>query len=183
MAPSISWTEPELLRRLLEDAARAAPPPPPPPPVPAAAAPVVSTGTPAEPPEPSLPPYSVEGGSIEERVANLINWLLRVRDVDGIFIADANGLAIANHGVDTDHIAICATLMDTLGTVRANLASDARRMALTIAKGQVLHLVAVETSWGAFGVGLVSPDFLSDEFMARAQRALSMTLGEDQDGE
>ncbi|MFK7992098.1 MAG: hypothetical protein AB8I08_39130 [Sandaracinaceae bacterium] len=172
MAPSISWTDPAVLRRLLVDAARVEPPPPP----------IVLELSPTVSPEPE-PEFELTAGTIEERVSSLIDWLARSRSLEGLFITDANGLAIANRGVESDQVAVCATLMGALSDVRKSLATDARRMAIAIGDGSVLHLVAVETPLGAFGVGMVSSDFLSDDFMARAQRALSLTLGENNDAQ
>lgn len=178
MALSISWTDPAVLRRLIVDAAREE----------AAPAPMVlelsTTVAPEPEPEPQPEPdFELVGGNIEERVTSLIDWLARSRSLEGLFITDANGLAIANRGVESDQVAVCATLMGTLSDVRKSLSTDARRMAIAIGDGSVLHLVAVETPLGAFGVGMVSPDFLSDDFMARAQRALSLTLGENDDAQ
>lgn len=176
MARSISWTDPQILRRLLEDAAREDSPPP-------VVLELASSSRPSTvPPAPPMPEFTLTGDSIEEQVDALIEWLAAARPLEGLFVTDANGLAIANRGVESDQVAISATLMGTLGDVRRSLATDARRMAIALGEARVLHLVAVETPLGAFGVGMVSRDFLPDDFLARAQRALSLTLG-DNDGQ
>ncbi len=178
MDRSISWTDPEVLLRLLEDAARKEAPRPKPATVEQEPAPP----KPSPEPEPE-PEFAVVDGTIDERVEALVEWLAKSRALEGSFITDAHGLAIVNRGADSDHVAICATLMDTLGDVRRLLTSDAHRMAISIGDARVLHLVTVETNLGVFGVGMVSRDYLSDEFLARAERALAMTLAGDDDGQ
>ena len=173
MPRSISWIDPTELTRLAIRAAREDAPPPMP------STPRVVAVPPPAPPKapPEPPPFSPGGDSLEKRVTQLMDWLQEYVGVERLFVADSNGLAVDTRGVSPEHVATSAVLMHTLHEVRRHISSE-RRMAITMGPDAVLHIVAMDTDWGAFGVGLVADDLLPDAVLARAQEALAQTLEE-----
>ncbi len=181
MARSISWTDPGKLRRLLEQASRDEVPV-------VAARPAAANGPASSPtpspstrPRPQVDPFVVPAGGVDARVDALLSWIDRVADLQGVFITDAHGLAIASRGVSRDAVAISAQLIETLRGVRLGLGSGEGRLAIAIAPARILHLVGIETAWGDFAAGMVGAEFLRDEVLAGVQDALARTFGDNND--
>ena len=178
MHRSISWIDPAELAQLANRAATEVPVPAAPPPSTPRDEPAPRVVVPAPPPPPAeATPFLPTGDSLEARVTELMDWLQERVGVHRLFVADSNGLAVATRGVSPEHVATSAVLMQTLQEVRRNIASE-RRMAITMGPQAILHIVALDTDWGAFGVGLVAEDLLPDAVLASAQEALAATLEE-----
>ena len=120
-------------------------------------------------------------GNIDVRVEAFLDWLGTLAKLDGAFITDSNGLAIASRGAARTDVAISAELIETLREVRRGVGSDEGRMAIALGPSRILHIATIETPWGSFAAGLIGPEFLRSQILENAQQALARILGDKDD--
>ena len=173
MPRSISWVEPHEWSNLVE--LLRAPP--------GAEAPVgrPTPLVPARSPsaQRGLAPEALTGvsGTMEERVEALAAWLDASFECHAVFVTDEHGLPMLSRRADPEQVAVSSPLMNALGLVGDALQRPVGRLAIALAKGQVLHILCSDTSMGRFAVGLLAKDFIGDELLSVAQAGLAETMG------
>jgi hypothetical protein len=198
---SLSWIDrghwAGLLAKVTEDpppAARSVTARPPPRPGPPHAPPLPAVPLPAPtiellPPPPAkvaagYQPFSSSSRNLEERLQALVTWIEACVPCRAAFIADDNGLPVVEHlGAEPGQIAAASSILLMLASVRSLMRDSGGWLSLKLGDA-ILHVVEVATPWGRFGIGIVTDDSLTREFLAALSAAVEHAFhGELAEGE
>lgn len=126
----------------------------------------------------AAPPFElVEGGTLDAHVSSLVEWLDLVHECVSLFVTDEHGLTLAERRTDADLVAMSALLIETLAEARVIMGSEASWLVMSLGDESKLHLVAVDTPLGRFGVGMLTRELLSSEKLRLVQQSLERTMG------
>jgi hypothetical protein len=127
---------------------------------------------PAQQTSAGYPVFSSSSRSFAERLQALVAWIEDCVPCRAAFIADDNGLPVVEHlGAEPGQIAAASSILLMLASVRSLMQDSGGWLALKIGAA-ILHVVEVATPWGRFGIGVVTDDCLSREFLAALSTAV-----------
>ncbi len=181
-ARSLFWIEPSAIAALLDQAV-AEPPP-------AADAPVLSepaieveesrqADEQSEGQPPAWPPLALPEDSLEARLAALFTWLKEVAGYERAFVADSEGLAMADDGAPAELVAAAAMLGTTWAAMqRSQNLPAGPSLAVDLADGERLHLLLAKSRWGRMNLGFVTRRPLPATALSRVGEAFQETVDE-----
>ena len=125
-----------------------------------------------------LAQYQVSSGSIEERLAGLLDWLRDVTAPRQAFVTDGEGLALAGD-TEPETVAVAARLAGTWEELRG-VCSYPEDGALSIDApgGGCLHLLRATTPWGMLHLGFVATRELPSTTLDQIREAFRRTVEE-----
>lgn len=125
----------------------------------------------------SAPPVSFDGaGSLDSRLDLFVSWLVGSTGAFAAFIADAEGLALANRHAPESYVVASASLAEAHGKVSSYVpSSPAGSTTIELHGENVLQVVWVDTSVGRLAVGLVLPAPLERPLVHSLRDALVRT--------
>lgn len=134
--------------------------------------PLATTGS-SGGPERLPPPPALEGGTLEDRLATHIQWLIGSTGAYAGFIADHDGLPLSMHNAGEDHIAITSALDAAMAPIRSSLRGDPQgSVAIEIDRENVLQVVWANTPTGRLAVGLILPESLGGELVRAIRQSI-----------
>lgn len=110
---------------------------------------------------PALSLSSSLHGTFEEKLEVFLHWLMGSTGAYAAFVADGDGLEVANRHATEDLLAVTALIDRLLTDARRSLCSDCEgSVSIDLDETNVLHVVWVNTGDLRFAVGLVLTDSL-----------------------
>lgn len=101
-------------------------------------------------------------GSFEEKLEIFTHWLMGSTGAYAAFVADGDGLEVANRHATEDLLAVTALIDRQMAEARRLLQMDCEgSVSVCLDEENVLHVVWVDTERSRFAVGLVLADSLS----------------------
>lgn len=144
------------------------------------------------PPESELPPlaetedslvstvFGAGGGalSIDLRVERFLGWIMGSTGAFAAFLADQEGLPLANRNTPDSFVAAAAPLARVQSSVDALVPTPgAGSQIVELEQQNVLHMIWADTSAGQVGVGLVLAAPLDRKLVIRVRRMTALALG------
>lgn len=118
-------------------------------------------------------PYASTGDGLEANLRELVRWIEANLRSRAAFIADDHGLPVVESArAQPGHTAATSSILLLLESIRSLMGDMGHWISLRTASG-VLHFVEVETSWGRFGVGVLTEGALNPDAQAALERAVS----------
>jgi hypothetical protein len=127
-----------------------------------------------------MPPLPLDPDApLSERLETFLAWVVGSTGGFAAFVADADGLPLANkHGTE-DHIAITSTLDKALRPIRASVSGDPQgSVAIELDTRNVLQVLWGATPAGRVAVGLVLPESLAGEVIRSVRASLRSVFNE-----
>lgn len=130
-------------------------------------------------PRASLPPFDPPGGAIFARVQALCRWVDVGLAPTSVYLADEHGLIV--HGVrsNVEYGAVMAPLLAAMRQMEQALGARPTRGSLRVRAMESLSWVECSTSLGDYCLGILAPEPIHDEALARVQSELGRTLEGD----
>ncbi len=108
--------------------------------------------------EQEIPSFPIPGGSFEERLKALLEWVGDVATSEHTFVVDEEGLALVQESAPLELIAASAAMGERWESLRTrfDLAAD-NSLAIGLATRERLHLLTASSRWGLLSVVISSP--------------------------
>lgn len=120
-----------------------------------------------------IPPVPELEGNLESRLQTFLEWAKSAADAGEAFIADSNGLPVANSGADVDYIAASASVLSSLTQVRAMLGRPSTGVvSLGLSDTEAYTLTETTNDWGRFALCLISAAPPAPEVISRIREEL-----------
>jgi len=116
-----------------------------------------------------LPPES----QLDARLAAFLSWVIDRTRCSAVFVADESGLPVAEHaGSDLSRVAAVSAVLGMLQQFRHAVGDATGAWVSVHLDDQVMHFVEVQSDWGRFGAGLLTPDSLPSRELVEVRDAL-----------
>lgn len=122
-------------------------------------------------------PEPFSGEPLERRLADLVAWAIDRTDAMAAFVADENGLPLANYESPEALIAAAPLVSQSLESIGALVPSPAQgSAAIELEDHNALHLIWVDSGRGRIALGLVLADALRSEMIRTVRIALERAV-------
>ncbi len=146
---------------------------------------VISLSDIYQPQERTVAPSEFEVGdrkTLEERLEGLVDWLLSVAGGTSGFVADEQGLPLANRGATTEQVAMSSPLAQIIKPICKSMQSNFEgSLAVELPDNNFLHLLWSPSPAGRLAVGLILTQALGGErlrsFRLSLDKAIQVTFG------
>ncbi len=126
---------------------------------------------------PGLPPFTIPGGSFEDRLLALLEWVRRIAVFEHAFVVDREGLALVHESAPLELIAAAAELSENWETLRKRFDLSTRsHLAIDLGRSHRLHLFGAKSPWGLLSLGFVTGDRVSSTSITAIQQQFRRTL-------
>lgn len=114
------------------------------------------------------------------KLDSLVSWLTRQREVEQVFIADAEGLALATHEADERYIGITSAMHLFLRVASSVVRrKDRGSLVLELDAGEFLQIMWVSAPMGRVSAGVVAKSTLAGEDVELVYDGLRQIFGVD----
>ncbi len=128
---------------------------------------------------PELPPFHPPNAAMGARLSAYIDWLIQNLACVRVFIADSDGLPLAQRNSNIDLIGLATVLMEATRQLRGHieLPPDAS-IAMELSENEIFQFVQVQTDWQKVSLGLIMPSVLDRKTLDHVKRALHNVFSE-----
>lgn len=117
--------------------------------------------------------FGREGGSLQQRIEAFVTWLSRGACAAAAFVADADGLILANRNAAEAYAeAVASVLHNEEAAFRSTPLPTERSTLIELSDNRFLQVIRVATGAGRLVVGLVGQEPLSRATCAQVRRVL-----------
>lgn len=129
----------------------------------------------------ALPPFKAPQAAMGARLAAFIDWLFRNLACVRVFIADGDGLPLAQRNSNIDLIGLATVLMDASRELRGHLQLPQEgAIGMELGPAESFQLLQIQTSWQEVSLGLIVRAGLSRETLDEVKAALHAAIEEEQ---
>jgi hypothetical protein len=137
----------------------------------------------AEADRPALPVFRPPQAAMGARLSAFIDWLFRNLACVRVFIADGDGLPLAQRNSNIDLIGLATVLMDASRQLRGHLQLPPEgAIAMGLGPNETFQLLQIQTSWQQVSLGLIVRSTLLRETLDEVKNALRLALDEESAG-
>lgn len=117
--------------------------------------------------------FGREGGSLQQRIEAFVTWLSRGACAAAAFVADADGLILANRNAAEAYAeAVASVLHNEEAAFRSTPLPTERSTLIELSDNRFLQVIRVDTGAGRLVVGVVGQEPLSRATCAQVRRVL-----------
>ncbi len=125
------------------------------------------------------PPHAAMGA----RLAAFIDWLFRNLACVRVFIADSDGLPLAQRNSNIDLIGLATVLMDATRQLRGHLQLPPEgTIGMELGENETFLLLQIQTDWQQVSLGLIVRASLDRMTLDEVKQALRAALNEESQG-
>jgi hypothetical protein len=104
----------------------------------------------------SLPEFCPPAGNLEGKLTAFLDWVQSATGCSAVFVADSDGITLAERTSEPVLPAIAAALSNSLKMVRAlSETVHPESISLLLSSDSLLTVLDLSTSWGRFLIGIV----------------------------
>lgn len=117
--------------------------------------------------------FGREGGSLQQRIEAFVTWLSRGAAAVAAFVADADGLILANRNAAEAYAeAVASVLHNEEAAFRSTPLPAERSTVIELSDNRFLQVIRVDTAAGRLVVGIVGQEPLSRATCSQVRRVL-----------
>ncbi len=129
-----------------------------------------------------LPPFAPpQAAAMGQRLNAFIDWLFRNLPCQRVFIADGDGLPLAQRHSNIDLIGISTVLMDASKQLRSHLQlPEEASIGLELGGNEMFQLLQLQMPWQEVSLGIIIRGYLARDLVDQVKAALRSALEFDQ---